>query len=218
MKPTPLIEETGTSVERIRPDSVKNSVAPERNWLSISVSEPSWLFGKIWISTRPLVSCLMRSIASTARTLSGCAVGELLAYLSWNSAAPLAIHGIAIVAPAAVPASRTARRFVLSVIANSSDCVRRGAFTHGPWFSSWAGAARTASGAALSNRGGTVHGEFASATRRNRDRRSLWHRSCDGEVPARGGMARGGARSRFRRARHTARRARRGRAHRRARC
>src|SRR5437660_10195469 len=83
----------------------------------MSVSEPSWLLGKIWISTRPLVSCLMRSIASTARTLSGCAVGELLAYFSWNSAAPLAIHGIAIVAPAAVPASSTARRLVLSVIA-----------------------------------------------------------------------------------------------------
>src|SRR5437868_8711646 len=83
----------------------------------MSVSEPSWLFGKIWISTRPLVSCLMRSIASTARTLSGCAVGELLAYLSWNSAAPLAIHGIAIVAPAAVPASSTERRVVLNVIA-----------------------------------------------------------------------------------------------------
>ena len=32
---------------RIRPDSVKNSMPPERIWLSISVSEPSWLFGKI---------------------------------------------------------------------------------------------------------------------------------------------------------------------------
>jgi hypothetical protein len=36
-----LIEATGTKVARIRPDSVKNSIAPERNWLSISVSEPS---------------------------------------------------------------------------------------------------------------------------------------------------------------------------------
>src|SRR5947209_12342531 len=83
----------------------------------MSVSEPSWLLGKIWISTRPLVSCLMRSIASTARTLSGCSVGELLAYLSWNSAAPFAIHGIATVALAAVPASSTERRVVLNVIA-----------------------------------------------------------------------------------------------------
>src|SRR3954471_6126887 len=117
MKPTPLIDAAGTSVERISPDSVKNSIAPERNWLNMSVSEPSWLLGKIWISTRPLVSCLMRSIASTARTLSGCAVGELLAYLSSNSAAPFAIHGIAIVALAAVPASSTERRVVLSLIA-----------------------------------------------------------------------------------------------------
>ena len=117
MKPRPLIDATGTSVARIRPDSVKNSIAPERNWLSMSVSEPSWLFGKIWISTRPLVSCLIRSIASTARTLSGCATGELLAYLSWNSGAALAIQGIAIVALAAVPASSSERRVVLSVIA-----------------------------------------------------------------------------------------------------
>src|SRR4029079_7988011 len=97
----------------------------------MSVSEPSWLLGKIWISTRPLVSCLMRSIASTARTLSGCAVGELLAYLSWNSGAvgelwacvmwnggaACATHGAASVALTAVPASSTERRVVLSVIA-----------------------------------------------------------------------------------------------------
>ena len=63
---------------------MKNSIAPERTWLSMSVSQPSWLFGKTWISTRPLVSCLMRSIASMARTLSGCVTGELLAYLSWE--------------------------------------------------------------------------------------------------------------------------------------
>jgi hypothetical protein len=31
----------------MRPDSVKNSTPPERIWLSISVSEPSWLDGKI---------------------------------------------------------------------------------------------------------------------------------------------------------------------------
>src|SRR4051794_24362244 len=34
----------GTSVERVRPESVKNSMAPDRSWLSMSVSEPSWLF------------------------------------------------------------------------------------------------------------------------------------------------------------------------------
>src|ERR1043165_8734341 len=59
----------------------------------------------------------MRSIASTARTLSGCAVGELFAYLSWNSGAAFAIHGAATVALAAVPASNSERRVVLSVIA-----------------------------------------------------------------------------------------------------
>ena len=56
----PLIEAAGTSVARIRPDSVKNSTPPERSWLSMSVSEPSWLFGKICRSNRPLVSALDR--------------------------------------------------------------------------------------------------------------------------------------------------------------
>src|ERR1043165_151302 len=105
----------------------------------MSVSEPSWLLGKIWISTRPLVSCLMRSIASTARTLSGCAVGELLAYLSWNSGAALAIHGAAMLAPAAVPASSSERRVVLKVIAVSPSLVSASS-RHG------AGAARHVSG------------------------------------------------------------------------
>jgi hypothetical protein len=39
----PLIEAGSTKVDRIRPDSVKNSTPPERTWLSVSVSEPSWL-------------------------------------------------------------------------------------------------------------------------------------------------------------------------------
>ncbi len=43
----PLIDAAGTSVARMRPESVKNSTPPERIWLSISVSEPSWLLGKI---------------------------------------------------------------------------------------------------------------------------------------------------------------------------
>src|SRR5256714_13527912 len=186
MKPTPLIEATGTSVERISPESVKNSIAPERSWLSMSVSEPSWLLGKIWISTRPFVSCLMRSIASTARTLSGCAVGELLAYLSWNSAAPFATHGIAMVAPAAVPASSTERRVVLSVIAIPP--IDFHLYTR-PLGLIMAGAARTASGAALSNRGGAVHGEFRHATRRNRERRRLRPPACARRVAGRWGLA-----------------------------
>ena len=35
---------------------VKMSIAPERTWLNMSVVEPSWLFGKISISSRPLVA------------------------------------------------------------------------------------------------------------------------------------------------------------------
>jgi hypothetical protein len=37
----------GTKVDRIKPDKVKNSMPPARSWLSMSVSLPSWLAGKI---------------------------------------------------------------------------------------------------------------------------------------------------------------------------
>ncbi|MNR61044.1 hypothetical protein D3C85_1826730 [compost metagenome] len=77
----PESEALATSVERISGESVKNSTPPERTWLSMSVSEPSWLFGKIWMSTRPLVSSLIFATASLARTFIGCATGRLLAYL-----------------------------------------------------------------------------------------------------------------------------------------
>ncbi len=77
----PLIEAAGTSVARIRPDSVKNSTPPERIWLSMSVSEPSWLFGKIWRSNLPPVSLLIAAAISLARTFSGWVSGRLLAYL-----------------------------------------------------------------------------------------------------------------------------------------
>ncbi len=77
----PETEALGTSVERISGDSVKNSTPPERTWLSMSVSEPSWLFGKIWMTTRPLVSALIFSTASLARWFIGCVSGRLLAYL-----------------------------------------------------------------------------------------------------------------------------------------
>ena len=64
---------------------MKNSTAPLRSWLSTSVSLPSWLFGKSWISSRPPVSALMRSAASCMRTFSGCVdrhvAGELVAEL-----------------------------------------------------------------------------------------------------------------------------------------
>ena len=77
----PLIDAFGTRVERIRGESVKNSTPPDLTWLSMSVSEPSWLLGKIWISTRPFVSCLILSAASFARRFIGCVTGRLLAYL-----------------------------------------------------------------------------------------------------------------------------------------
>ena len=80
-KPTPLMLAGGTSVDRIRPDMVKNSTAPERSWLSTSVSEPSWLFGNTLISTRPSVACLTRAAASMERTFSGWIAGRLLANL-----------------------------------------------------------------------------------------------------------------------------------------
>jgi hypothetical protein len=79
-----------------------------------------------------------------------------LAYLSWNSGAAFATHGIAIVAPAAVPARSTERRVVLSVILIPPIDFRLYAR---PSVLIMAGATRTASGAALTNRGRTVHGE-----------------------------------------------------------
>src|SRR5579871_2799000 len=82
----PLIEAAGTSVDRIRPDSVKNSMPPDRIWLSMSVSEPSWLFGKICRSNLPLVSALIAAAISLARVFSGWESGRLLAYLYENSA------------------------------------------------------------------------------------------------------------------------------------
>src|SRR5215467_3233438 len=72
----PLIEAAGTNVARIRPDSVKNSMPPERIWLSMSVSEPSWLFGNICRSNLPPVSALMAAAISLARALSGWPSGQ----------------------------------------------------------------------------------------------------------------------------------------------
>src|SRR5437879_8073593 len=82
----PLIDAAGTSVARIRPDSVKNSTPPERIWLSMSVSDPSWLLGKICRSNRPLVSALIAAAISLARAFMGWPSGRLLAYLYVNSA------------------------------------------------------------------------------------------------------------------------------------
>src|SRR6478609_3475693 len=82
----PLIEATGTSVDRIRPDRVMKSIAPERTCDSMSVSEPSWLFGWICRSTRPLVSLRIASAAWVARTLRGWMAGRLLPNRSVYSA------------------------------------------------------------------------------------------------------------------------------------
>ena len=86
---------SGTSVCRIRPDSGKMSMAPERTCDSMSVSPPSWLLGKIWISTLPPLSFFTASAASRTRMLEGWVVGMLLAHLNtrgvpWaNSGAPM---------------------------------------------------------------------------------------------------------------------------------
>jgi len=77
----PLIETGGTRVDRIGPERVKNSSAPERSCDSESVSEPSWLLGNTWISSRPPELALMRSAASFRRTESGCVAGTSLPIL-----------------------------------------------------------------------------------------------------------------------------------------
>src|SRR5512132_1012060 len=53
-KPIPLIEATGTRMERMCPESVKNWIALERNWLNVLAPEPILPFGKISTWTRPL--------------------------------------------------------------------------------------------------------------------------------------------------------------------
>ncbi|KEH15069.1 hypothetical protein GY15_00890 [Delftia sp. 670] len=75
------MEAAGTRVDRIRPDSVKNSTPPERNWPSTSVSEPSCPLEKTWMSTRPPVSARMACDICRARMFMGCVAGRLLAYL-----------------------------------------------------------------------------------------------------------------------------------------
>ena len=99
---------TGTSVAMTSAEGVKNSMPPERTCASMSVSPPSWLLGKILISTRPLVSLAMRSAASCARMFSGCVSGRLLPYLYENSAAR-AMRGSAVTMPAAGRAERVRR-------------------------------------------------------------------------------------------------------------
>ena len=106
-----LIDDTGTTLASGDP-TVKMSMAPERTWLSMSVLPPSWLFGKIWMSTRPLVAARIASHASEARLLMGWAAGRSLPYLRLNSAA--FARRPAMLTPATAPApDKTVRRVTL---------------------------------------------------------------------------------------------------------
>jgi hypothetical protein len=77
----PLMAATGTRVDRIRPERLNISTAPDRSWLSVSVSEPSWLLGNTLISTRPEVASFTRAAAAVERTCTGWLVAVLWANL-----------------------------------------------------------------------------------------------------------------------------------------
>ena len=77
----PLIEAAGTSVARIRPDSVKNSTPPERIWRErIGVGAELADRENLQVEA-PSVSCLMAAAISRARMFMGWVSGRLLAYL-----------------------------------------------------------------------------------------------------------------------------------------
>ena len=76
-----LMAASGTTVAMTSAEGVYSSTAPARTCASMSVSPPNWLLGKMLIWSWPSDSFLMRSAASCARTLSGCDIGRLLAYL-----------------------------------------------------------------------------------------------------------------------------------------
>jgi hypothetical protein len=85
----------------------------------MSVSPPSWLLGKIWISSRPFDSSLIFAAASVIRMVIGWVSGELLAYLYVNSAASarrvrILTPAIA-VAAAAEPAMKRRRVILLRI-------------------------------------------------------------------------------------------------------
>src|SRR3990170_2426863 len=132
-----LMDKTGMRLASGDP-TVKMSSAPDRTWLSMSVLPPSWLFGKIWMSTRPLVAARMASHASEARLFIGCAAGRSLPYFKLNSAAcarcPMTLAPASALAPDSMvrrvilfmvflpcPVSLFGRRRTLV----ASDCVRK---------------------------------------------------------------------------------------------
>jgi hypothetical protein len=82
----PLIEASGTSLDRIRPDSGEEFDRSGANLRQHVVVRTELLFGNTWMSTRPPLSFRIASAASLARTFSGWIAGRLLANLSLNSA------------------------------------------------------------------------------------------------------------------------------------
>ena len=111
-----MIEVTGTSVDITVPGKVASSSAPERICDSMSESLPSWLFGKSWMATLPLVSAAMASIASFSRTLTECVTGRSVPSLNLNSGLPWAwAKLLAKQVASAVPASVLVPRNCLRV-------------------------------------------------------------------------------------------------------
>src|SRR5579875_3700160 len=124
----PLMATFGIRVERMSGDRVKKSMPPTRNWFSMSVSPPSWLFGNTLTSTLPPVSVRIASAAASMRTLIGCVWGRLFAYFSSNSAAWAREYVRTPGNASAVPRVKgIARRRVRGVIWCSSDQVWPGA-------------------------------------------------------------------------------------------
>src|SRR5262245_13086311 len=141
-----LMDETGMRLASGDP-TVKMSSAPDRTWLNISVLPPSWLFGKIFMSTRPLVAARMASHASEARLLIGCAAGRSLPYFKLNSPARARCPTTLTPASALAPDSMVRRvtlciaflpHLVGLILAISqtlvtSDCVRKFFCQHESW-------------------------------------------------------------------------------------
>src|SRR4051812_17140273 len=100
----------GTSVATMSPVWAKKSSALARSCRSMSASVPSWLAGKIWISTRPSVCSATALAASAMRVLSGWSTGMMLANLSRNSGAARTSEGAAKPAQSADPVSSAPRR------------------------------------------------------------------------------------------------------------
>src|SRR4029077_3284389 len=77
---------TGTKVDRIEVDRLKNATLPALTCDNRSVSEPSWLAGNSLMSSLPPVASRMRFSASAARMLTGWVGSWPVASLYSNSA------------------------------------------------------------------------------------------------------------------------------------